>query len=51
MTKEILNRNVCQVTVTESIVVFLKLHSSIYIFTDLLFYLLCLFSFISFCVH
>ena len=44
-------RNVCQVTVTESIVVFLQLRRSIYIFTDLLFFLLCLFAFISFCVH
>ena len=30
---------------------FLQLRSSIYIFTDLLFFLLCLFAFISFCVH
>ena len=51
MTKEILDWNVCQVTVTESIVVFLQSRSSIYIFTDLLFFLLCLFAFISFCVH
>ena len=51
VTKEILNWNVCQVTETESIVVFLQLRHSIHIFTDSLFFLLCLFSFISFCVH
>ena len=51
VTKEILDWNVSQVTVTESIVVFLQLRSSIYIFTDSLFIPLCLFSFISFCVH
>ena len=50
VTKEILNWNICQVTVTESILVFLQSCSSIYIFTDLLFFLSCLFSFISFCV-
>ena len=49
--KEILDWNVCQVTVTESIVVFLQSRSSIYIFTDSLFFLLCLFSSVSFCVH
>ena len=49
--KEILDWNVCQVTVTESIVVFLQSCSSINIFTDLLFFLLGLFSSISFCVH
>ena len=38
--KEILDENVSQVTVTESIVVFLQLRSSIYIFTDSLFFLL-----------
>ena len=51
VTKEILNWNVCQVTETESIVVFLQLRHSIHIFTDSLFFLWCLFSFISFCVH
>ena len=51
VTKEILDWNVSQVKVTESIVVFLQLRSSIYIFTDSLFFLLSLFSFISFCVH
>ena len=42
-----------QVTVTESIFVlnFLQSQSSIYIFTDSLFFLSCLLSFISFCVH
>ena len=49
--KEILDWNVCQVTVTESIVVFLQSRSSIYIFTDSLFFLLCLFSSVSFYVH
>ena len=49
--KEILDWNVCQVTVTESIVVFLQSRSSIYIFTDSLFFLLCLFPSVSFCVH
>ena len=48
VTKEILNWNVCQVTETESIVVFLQLRHSIHIFTDSLFFLLCLFSFIDF---
>ena len=48
VTKEILDWNVCQATVT---VVFLQSRSSIYIFTDSPFFLLCLFSFISFCVH
>ena len=51
VTKEILDWNVSQVKVTESIVVFLQLRSSIYIFTDSLFFLLSLFSFISFCIH
>ena len=51
VTKEILDWNVSQVKVTESIVVFLQLRSSIYIFTDSLSFLLSLFSFISFCVH
>ena len=32
MTKEILDENVCQVTVTENTVVFLQSRSSIYIF-------------------
>ena len=35
--REILNWNNCQVTVTESIVVFLQSHGSDYIFTDSLF--------------
>ena len=38
VTKEILDWNVSQVKVTESIVVFLQLRSSIYIFTDSLFF-------------
>ena len=41
--KEILDWNVCQVTVTESIVVFLQSRSSIYIFTDSLFFF-CVYS-------
>ena len=49
--KEILDWNVCQATVTESIVVFLQSRSSIYIFTDSLFFLLYLFSSVSFCVY
>ena len=49
VTKEILDWNVCQVTVT--VAVFLQSRSSIYIFTDSLFFLLCLFSFVSCCVH
>ena len=43
MTKEILDRNVCQDTVTESIVVFLHSRISIYIFTNLLL-LFCVYS-------
>ena len=49
VTKEILDWNFCQVTVT--VAVFLQSRSSIYIFTDSLFFLLCLFSFVSCCVH
>ena len=37
VTKKMLDWNVCQVTVTESIVVFLQSCSSIYLFTDSLF--------------
>ena len=42
--KEILDWNICQVTVTECIVVFLQLRSSIYIFTDLLFFFFFVYS-------
>ena len=41
MTKEILDWNVSQVKVTESIAVFLQLRSSIYIFTDSLCMCVC----------
>ena len=44
VTKEILNWNVCQVTETESIVVFLQLRLSIHIFTDSLFFFFCVYS-------
>ena len=42
--KEILDWNICQVTVTECIVVFLQLRSSIYIFTDSLFFFFFVYS-------
>ena len=48
VTKEILDWNVSQVTVT--VAVFLQSRSSIYIFNDSLFSLLCLFSLFSCCV-